>query len=162
MWNPRFSVIALAALMAACQTRSAPPEAVTSEADREAILELERGIQAAEAAGDLDAFLSFVDENPVWLPPNETAITSKQSIREWMKPYLENYDLVEESTNQEINVLGEWGYIMAHWTFAMTPKAGGETVSDQGKSIWIVRRQQDGRWLISRAIWNSDMPPPVQ
>ena len=160
MRSPRCSVIALAVLMAACQTQSAPPEEVTAEADHEAIRTLETEIYAAENAGNLDAFMSFVDEDPVWLPPNESAITDRQAIREWIRPYLEDYDILEEATGQEVRVLGDWGYIRAHWTFAMIPKAGGETITDEGKSIWIVRRQDDGTWRISRAIWNSDNPVP--
>jgi hypothetical protein len=49
--------------------------------------------------------MNFIDDDPVWLPPNEPAST------------------------------------------------------DDGKSIWIVRRQQDGTWRLSRSIWNSDIPP---
>jgi ketosteroid isomerase-like protein len=30
---------------------------------------------AAEAAGDLDAWMNFIDDDPVWLPPNEPAVT---------------------------------------------------------------------------------------
>jgi len=59
---------------------------------------------AAESAGDLDNWMNFIDDDPVWLPPNEPAIT------------------------------------------------------DDGKSVWIVRRQKDGARRLSRAIWNSDIP----
>ena len=48
--------------------------------------------------------MNFIDDDPVWLPPNEPAIT------------------------------------------------------DDGKSVWIVRRQKDGARRLSRAIWNSDIP----
>ena len=129
------------------------------ETDRQAILDLERGLFAAEAAGDLDAWMNFIDDDPVWLPPNKPAMTDRRAIREWAAPYFELYDLSEETTGQEIRVAGDWGYIMANWTFTVTPKEGGKTITDDGKSIWIVRRQQDGTWRPSRAIWNSDIPP---
>ncbi|MCK5489324.1 MAG: hypothetical protein KAI98_05025, partial [Gemmatimonadetes bacterium] len=91
---------------AACQPEPPHMSAEANiEADRQAILDLERGLFAAEAAGDLDAWMNFIDDDPVWLPPNQPAIM------------------------------------------------------DDGKSIWIVKRQQDGTWRPSRAIWNSDIPP---
>src|SRR6185295_15838251 len=43
------------------------------------------------------------------------------------------------------------------WALDSTPKRGGKTVHDEGKGVWIWRRQADGSWKIARAIWNSDL-----
>lgn len=40
-----------------------------------------------------------------------------------------------------------------------TPKVGGEPIEDEGKSVFIVRRQTDGSWKIARLIANSDRSP---
>ncbi len=40
------------------------------------------------------------------------------------------------------------------------PKRGGRPVHDEGKGIWIWRRQAEGAWKVTRAIWNSDLPRP--
>jgi ketosteroid isomerase-like protein len=36
--------------------------------------------------------------------------------------------------------------------------AGGEPIEDEGKSVFIVRRQSDGDWKIARLIATSDRP----
>ena len=41
-----------------------------------------------------------------------------------------------------------------------TPKADGEPIEDDGKAVFIVRRQIDGSWRIARLIANSDQPLP--
>jgi ketosteroid isomerase-like protein len=44
--------------------------------------------------------------------------------------------------------------------YGATRSAGGEPIADQGKSLFILRRQADGSWKIARLIANSDQPRP--
>jgi hypothetical protein len=37
-----------------------------------------------------------------------------------------------------------------------TPKAGGDQIKGEGKSVFIVKRQDDNSWKIARLIDNSD------
>ena len=46
------------------------------------------------------------------------------------------------------------------YTISVKPKAGGAGVEDRGKGMWIWRRQADKSWMLSYAIWNSDIPIP--
>ena len=43
-------------------------------------------------------------------------------------------------------------------TLSLQPKAGGTANEDRGKGLWIWRRQANGAWKRSYAIWNSDLP----
>ncbi len=163
-----FVLLAVAVALSACapapQDQAAPGEAGVSVTDRDAdiqaILDLEQAVFEAERAGNLDAWLGFIDADPVWMPPNEPVMTDLDAIRQWITPFFEQYDLSEETTDREVEVAGDWGYIRAHWTWAVVPKDGGEGMTDSGKSIWVVRRQPDGSWKLARAIWNSDNPTP--
>jgi len=56
----------------------------------------------------------------------------------------------------EIEVSGDLGYFWNSYTLTATPKAGGEQIKAEGKSIFIVRRQNDNSWKIARLIDNSD------
>ena len=127
-----------------------------NQAAEAAIVDLELEVFAAEAAGDVERWLSCYTGNAVLLPPGEHAVVGTQAIRAWAAPFFERYDLHESSDEREVEVAGEWGFIRAHWTWTLQPKDGGEAATDSGKSIWIVRRQPDGSWKIARAIWNSD------
>lgn len=132
------------------------------EADVQAVLDLEQSVFDAQIAGDLEAWLSTFTEDAIVMAPNLPAVTTKLAIRQWYAPYFEQFHLHEEVDDREVEVAGDWAYIRAHWTWALTPKNGGEAVIDTGKSIWILRRQPGGSWKIARAIYNSDIPLPGQ
>jgi ketosteroid isomerase-like protein len=46
------------------------------------------------------------------------------------------------------------------WTLDMAPRTGGTAIHDEGKCIWIWRREADGKWRHANAIWNSDLAQP--
>jgi len=56
----------------------------------------------------------------------------------------------------EIEVSGDLGYFWSSYTLTVTPKAGGDQINNEGKSIFIIRRQDDNSWKIARLIDNSD------
>ena len=127
-------------------------------ADVQAILDLERSVFDAQIAGDFEAWLGFFAEDAIVMVPNLPALTSKEAIREWNKPYFDQFHLHEESDQREVEVAGDWGYIRAHWIWTLTRKDDGEIVKDSGNSTWIVRKQPDSSWKITRGIYNSENP----
>jgi len=130
------------------------------KADVQAILDFEQTVYDAQIAGDIEAWMSSFAEDVTLFPPNAPALTNKLAIRQWNAPLFEQFYLYEESDEREVEVAGDRGYLRAHWTWTKTPKGGGKIVKDTGNSIWIMHRQPNGSWKITRAIWNSDIPIP--
>ena len=62
---------------------------------------------------------------------------------------------------EDLELLGEVAIERHHWVLDSIPKRGGRPVHDEGKGLWVWRRQKDGRWKIARAIWNSDLSEPA-
>jgi uncharacterized protein (TIGR02246 family) len=133
----------------------------TVDEDVQTILALEQNIFAAQNAGDLEGWLSFFTDDVFIMPPNEPALRGKEAVRAYNLPIWQQFDLHEETDEREVEAAGNWGYIRAHWKWTLIPKGGDDAVIDVGDSIWIVRRQADGSWKLSMAIWNSDNPPTV-
>ena len=140
------------------QSESSAENSAAYESDVQAILDFEQTVFDAQIAGDFDAWLSSFTEDAIVMVPNLPALNGKQAIGQWNAPIFEQFDLHEESDEREVEVAGDWAYIRAHWTWTLTPKRGGEVVRDTGNSIWILHRQPDGSWKISRGIFNSDIP----
>jgi uncharacterized protein (TIGR02246 family) len=132
------------------------------KADVQAILDLEKRVFDAQIAGDLEAWLSSFAEDAIVMVPNLPALTNRLAIRQWNAPIFEQFDLHEESDFREVEVMGNRGFIRAHWIWTQTPKGGGEADIDTGNSIWIVRRQPDGSWKITHGIYNSENPIPEE
>ena len=130
------------------------------KADVQAILDFEQTVYAAQIAGDIDAWMSSFAEDVTVFQPNIPPLTGKLAIRQFNTPIFEQFDLHESSDDREVVAAGDWAYIRSHWTWIQTPRDGGEEVKDTGNSIWILRRQPNGSWKISRVVYNSENPIP--
>lgn len=60
---------------------------------------------------------------------------------------------------EELEVVGDFAIDRHRWVLDSMRKHGGRPVHDEGKCIWIWRRQADANWKVARAIWNSDFSP---
>ena len=131
---------------------------VDVEAAKEAIKYYFETYSSSIAEGNLDGWVDHCAEDMVAMPPNEAIIEGKESIRQWGKPFFDQYNQEELITIDEIEVAGNWAFVRYHYTLKLTPKAGGEQFQANGKGIWILRHQADGTWKASRAIWNGNDP----
>jgi ketosteroid isomerase-like protein len=82
---------------------TAPPH---TDTDTRAILQIVQEMLTAQEAEDVEAWLEFVDEDAVWLPPNEAPITGKAAIRDWVIGFYDLYSVAEEMTSAEVHVTG--------------------------------------------------------
>ena len=57
-----------------------------------------------------------------------------------------------------VRVLGDVAYSHGTYTFDMTPKGGGETMSLSGKFLDILEKQVDGSWKIAIDCHNYNAP----
>ena len=95
----------------------------------------------------------FTDE-VVYMPPNADAIVGRQTNldrfqkREWNSVEYEHKIL-------DINGSGIVGYVYGTYTFSIDLKNTGETFSGKGKYLSVLKKQEDGEWLIDKMIWNS-------
>jgi ketosteroid isomerase-like protein len=62
-----------------------------------------------------------------------------------------------------VEVVGASDHAVVRGVYSMTLMPPGATVAiaDTGKYVELWRKQQDGRWLISWDIFNSDIPLPA-
>jgi uncharacterized protein (TIGR02246 family) len=51
---------------------------------------------------------------------------------------------------REINVIGDWAYLRCFLRVTVTPPDGSKPARRSGYTLTILRKQPDGRWLLSR------------
>lgn len=134
---------------------SEPAMNVQSE-DMAAIKQLEADWRAGWLAGDVDALLSLYAGDAVLMPQGQPSVSGKEAIRPLYESVFREYAIRSQSRVVEIEVSGDLGYLWCTYKLTATPKAGGAALHDEGKSLFIVKRAQDGDWRISRLIDNSD------
>jgi uncharacterized protein (TIGR02246 family) len=141
------------------------------EAAEEPVVDVEADVQTIKAlfannssvinSGDLEGWVDQFTEDAIFMPPNSAGLRGKEAGREFARPWYEQLNMEFDLTVNEIEVHGDWAF--ARWSYSgrYTPKAGGETIQDFGKEIWILKRQSDSSWKCSHIIWNNNSSPDI-
>ncbi len=125
---------------------------VDVEADIEAIKGLEQATMRAFNEGDLESYISLFVDDAVWMPPRDVTIIGKEDIRNWFNFDLFSYGI--EISVDEVQVNGDWALVRDNWKGTITQKESGEINKFDTKSLLILKRQLDGSWKITHALWN--------
>lgn len=114
---------------------------------------------AALHAGDLERWLSIWMDDAIRMPPGSPPQVGKEQIRAAMQAPVDLFTYSNMTGDTaEVRVLGDTAYSYGTYTFDMTPKEGGETISYSGKFLDIVVKQADGSWKIAVDCHNFNEP----
>jgi len=123
--------------------------------DIHAIKQLADDWRSGWRAGDADALLNLYADEPVLMPQGQPPVVGKDAIRSLYEAVLREVAIKSEGALMEVEVVGDLGYFWSTYKLTATPKAGGAPLESEGKSVFVVRRQQGGAWKIARLIDNS-------
>lgn len=157
---------------AACAPRAQPPQGSQSSAaegphtgaDVEALTEWIDRYCATVIAGDFEGYRTFWTEDVVWLPPDGPLLEGIDACMDRNRPFFEQYDLVEAMSVEEVEVADRFAYVRVNYTFKATPKPDAEpteSVEEDGKGVFILRRKPDGSWVATHCVWNFNAPAAV-
>lgn len=118
---------------------------------------LEQLLKKGEA-GDFDGWLGFYAEDAIVMPPNAEPIRGKEAVRQWGRPFFDQFTIKETSPIEEVEVHGDWALMRGTYDLQFIPKKEGETIQETGKFIYTLKRQTDNSWKFSRLIWNTNSP----
>ncbi len=151
-------------IMVGCQQGKevAEESMVDVEADIEAIRNWLKENFAAADSGDVEGYLTFLAEDVILMPPNEPIIQGKSAVRESIQPYFGQITTHRDFSIEEIKVAGDFAFLRINSEETYTPKTGeGEPVESNFKAIFLLQRMNDGTWLCTHGIWNSNDPLPT-
>lgn len=162
-WRLIFSAVTLLLLLTSppqlgSQRRStSKPPSASQEQDREGIASLQKLEISASIGFNVNALLDLWTDNPVLLPPRHDPIVGKASLRRFLeekKQQFANYDMLgyNEEWN-EVMVVAEYAYQWGTVSYRMKPPTGSE-IGGSVHAVRILKREEDGAWRVSRAIWN--------
>ena len=126
--------------------------------DIAAIKQLAEEWRAGWLAGDADALLALYADDPVLMPSGQPAVFGKDAIRPLYQSVFKEYAIKSQTRLMEVEASGDLGYFWCTYALTATPKAGGKSLEEEGKSVFIVKREH-GAWRIARLIDNGDHPP---
>ncbi len=143
-------------LLAACQAN--PDPTLVEVTDIEAIESLHALRLEAATAIDLDAFMRFITDDAVMMPPDAPAIAGLEALRAYWEEAIQAFEFDVKKPSRSVTLIGDWAFEDYTYELTLTPRAGGQPFTESGKGMFVYRRGADGQWRIARDVWNHDTP----
>ena len=104
----------------------------------------------ASAAGDVTEVLNLMAEDVVFLAPGQPPMRGRAAFSAIFQKVLTLFRIESSAEIHEIEIAGDWAYMWSHVRVTMIPLQGGTSMRRAGYTLTILRKQQDGAWVIAR------------
>ena len=115
--------------------------------DERAIRELVDTWMKASRVGDTEAVLSLMSDDVIFMVPGREPF-GKQTFAA-NSSSMDGVELEGSADIRELKVLGDWAYLRNFIEITITPP-DGESVRRSGFTLTILRKEPDGRRLLTR------------
>ena len=145
----------LAAAGASAQTKPAGP-------DEAAIAKARTAFQTAAGTQDGAAIAKLFTADGVEMPPNAPAAKGRAAIEAYHKAFGQQWMMHGMTiTTTETKVMGDTAYDVGTYKQQIMSNKSGAVVDDLGKYIVLLKKDAGGNWLITHAMYNSNLPLPA-
>lgn len=151
-------VIALASVPVLAQQRSGSGNAAAEAAVAKSRSAYEQASNGQNAAGIAKLYTA----DGVEMPPHAPIQKGRAAIEAYHKTLFTQvmvHNLVIKAT--ETRVMGDTAIDIGTYSQQLMTIKGSKTSDDKGKYIVLLRKDAGGTWLITHAIYNSDVPLPA-
>ncbi|HEY9848404.1 MAG TPA: SgcJ/EcaC family oxidoreductase [Leptolyngbyaceae cyanobacterium] len=125
-----------------------------TSSDKEEIRKVFEEVYAANVRSrDLQGYGEMYSENALWIPPDQADRQGIPDIVEGFAQQIANQDIDPTFTAEEIEVLGDFGYVIGTSIATVRPRNGDEPKTVTFRALWLMKKEQ-GVWKIDRQIWN--------
>ena len=103
---------------------------------------------------NLSAYADMYTKEALWMAPG---VPDRSGIEEIVKGFAEQIaqnDIDPIFTAEEIEVMGDFGYVTGISVATIRPKDGSSSRSVKFRALWLMKKEQDV-WKISHQIWNN-------
>ena len=115
--------------------------------DERAIRSLVDTWMRATRNGDIETVLKLMADDVIFMVPGQKPF-GKEAF-EAASRGMQNVRFDGRSHIEELKVLGNWAYLRNHIETTITPEQGAP-MRRAGYTLTILRKQEDGRWLLAR------------
>jgi ketosteroid isomerase-like protein len=129
--------------------------------ENDQVLARHRGFISSFATEDYAAMREFLTEDHVGMPPARRQMNGRDEAEAFWREGFEVAKSAFTSHDEDIMVSGDWAIDRFSFIMNIEPRDGSPRVRDEGKCVWLWRKDDDGTWRLASAIWNSDLPQPA-
>lgn len=110
-------------------------------------------------SNDMDRWISLWISEGIEMQPAGLLLSGTEQIRAASRPVMDLFDMEMTISPQGVRILGDCAYSHGSYKQAITPKEGGESISNTGLFLTILEKQADGSWKIAIACFNTCQLP---
>jgi uncharacterized protein (TIGR02246 family) len=133
-------------------TWSAEPD----PADLQAIRHLRDDFVQAENGRDVKRLTDLFTEDAVYVPADDATCEGRREIADYLRDLLSQGPATLKFEVLETRIHGNWAFERIDATLTTVDTGTGEPGEEWDRYFWILERQKDGSWKISRLITNVD------
>lgn len=140
-------------------------ENITHRDDATAIRNLLAQVREAFNAGDIEKAIHLHTENVILMESNMPAISGKQALKEMFTTFFEKRKQERITATLDFEILELEVICNRAFTrgkVTLETKKDGIASMMTGKFLCILQKQEDGTWLRSHIVSNSDSPHDVK
>ena len=136
----------------------APSLALVREED-EAVKDLILEALDVIRSDDFDRYFDLFTEEAVWMMPSSFKDVHQDEARSFYR-FTQKFKFDQKTFVDEVIVSGDVAYVRVSFDGFLRPKVddGSPPLRSVSRHIWILERQLNGAWKISRDIWNTPKP----
>jgi uncharacterized protein (TIGR02246 family) len=150
-------ITALVAAGVSAQQKKAP----AAGGDDAAIAKVRTAYQTAIGAQDAAGLAKLYAPDGAELPPNAPAVMGRAAIEKYHKEFAQQFMVHGISISSlKVQVAGDIAYDVGTYKQQLMPMKGGAIMDDHGKYV-VLMKKEGGAWVITHAIYNSDLPLPT-
>ena len=110
-------------------------------------------------SGNYEGVASLHTEDAVVMPPNVLSRIGKDQIMSAIKDEISMGFTDLNFVENDIKIFGTLAYDEGSYSLNIKSDIGEIIGNDFGKYLVVWEKQNDGRWLMKKDIWNSNLPP---
>lgn len=109
----------------------------------------------AYADADVERLMDLYADDVVSMPPGYPTFPDKAALREDFEWLFNTFDIERDFNLADIKMSGNLATRRGTWTQKLTPKDGGEAITEAGKCVMVYEKYRN-EWKIVWEIWSTD------
>ncbi|MGZ8295315.1 MAG: YybH family protein [Telluria sp.] len=118
--------------------------------DEQQIRQLVETWISATQAGDIDAVLSLMTEDVVFMSPGQPPMVGREAFARGLNKVLAEGEMESTSEVEEVVVCGDLAYCRTKLAVTIISKHGKLPILRSGETLTILRKGPDGQWRVTR------------
>ncbi|MDC1085059.1 DUF4440 domain-containing protein [Pseudomonadales bacterium] len=109
---------------------------------------------------DFSSYFNLFTDDAVWMMPSNFKDVGKDEAKTFYR-FTKKFRFDQETAIEELQVVDDMAYVRVSFDGYLRAKNDGSAppLRSVSRHVWILRKQLDGEWKITRDIWNNPKQP---